>query len=112
VSHGTRNVGELLCSVSNEQLELLPNVTVDVRIQVSERPNVLVVPRGSVYVDGNKRYVYRVDGDRLHRADITVGIANPTMIEVLSGLLEGDVVALPGESALKENLRISAVRDE
>jgi hypothetical protein len=43
---------------------------------------------------------------------IKVGIANPTMIEVLSGLSEGDVVALPGEVSLKENLRIKAVRPE
>ncbi len=112
VAHGTRNVGEMLCSVANDRLDLLPNITVDVRIHVGERPNVLVVPRGAVYVDGNKRYVFLVDGDRLHRADITVGIANPTMIEVVSGLHEGDVVALPGETQLKQNLRISAVRDE
>jgi HlyD family secretion protein len=112
VAHGTRNVGELLCSVSNDKLDLLPNVTVDVRIHVGERPNVLVVPRGAVYLDGNKRYVFLANGDRLRRADITVGIANPTMIEVISGLHEGDVVALPGETQLKQNLRISPVREE
>jgi len=41
-----------------------------------------------------------------------VGIANPTKIEVLSGLSEGDVVALPGDVSLKENLAIRAVRAE
>ena len=59
VNRGTRSVGELLCSVSNDQLDLLPNTTVDVRIQVSERPNVLVVPRGAVYIEGSKRFVFR-----------------------------------------------------
>ena len=112
VTHGTRSVGELLCSVSNDRLDLLPNTTVDVHIHVSERPSVLVVPRGAVYIDGSKRFVYRVEGDRLHRRDIKVGIANPTIIEVLSGLQEGDIVALPGEVALKENLRIRAMRPE
>jgi hypothetical protein len=48
----------------------------------------------------------------LHRRDIKVGIANPTQIEVLSGLQQGDVVALPGEVSLKEGLRIRAVRPE
>ena len=112
--HGTRNVGELLCSVSNDRLDLIPNTTVDVRIQISERPDVLVVPRGAVYIDGSKRFVFRVQDDRLHRRDIKVGIANPTMIEVLSGLQQGDVVALPGEVSLKENLRIydRCVRNE
>jgi hypothetical protein len=65
-----------------------------------------------VFIDGTRRFVYRVDGDRLHRADIKVGIANPTMIQVVSGLREGDVVALPGGAALKENLRIIPERPE
>jgi HlyD family secretion protein len=112
VTRGTRNVGELICSVTNDRLDLLPNTTVDVRINVSERPSALVVPRGAVYIEGEKRYVFRVEDNRLHRREIKVGIANPTKIEVLSGLNEGDVVALPGEASLKENLRIIAVRPE
>ncbi len=112
VNRGTRSVGELICSVTNDRLDLLPNTTVDVRIQISERPAALVVPRGAVYIDGDKRFVFRVEDNSLHRRLIKVGIANPTKIEVLSGLSEGDVVALPGEVSLKENLRIIAVRQE
>jgi len=112
VARGTRNVGELLCSVSNDRLDLIPNTTVDVRIHISERPNVLVIPRGALFIDGGKRYVFVVQDNRLHRRDIKVGIANPTMIEVLSGLQEGDQVALPGDVSLKENLRIRPVLSE
>jgi HlyD family secretion protein len=112
VTRGTRSVGELICSVSNDRLDLLPNTTVDVRIHISERPAALVVPRGAVYIEGDKRFVFRVVDNRLQRTFIKVGIANPTKIEVLAGLSEGDVVALPGEASLKENLRIRAVRPE
>lgn len=112
VTRGTRNVGELICSVTNNRLDLLPNTTVDVRIHVSERPAALVVPRGAVYIEGDKRFVYQVEADRLHRRFIKLGIANPTKMEVLSGLNEGDVVALPGEVSLKEGLRIVPVRPE
>lgn len=112
VTRGTRSVGELICSVTNDRLDLLPNTTVDVRIHISERPAALVVPRGAVYIEGDKRFVYQVEGDRLHRRFIKVGIANPTKFEVLAGLREGDAVALPGEATLKENLRIKAVRPE
>jgi HlyD family secretion protein len=112
VTRGTRSVGEMLCSVTNDRLDLLPNTTVDVRIHVSERPSALVVPRGAVSIEGDNRYVFRVQDNRLHRVSIKVGIANPTSMEVLSGLNEGDVVALPGEAALKDNLSIKAVRPE
>ncbi len=112
VMRGTRSVGELLCSVSNDRLDLLPNTTVDVRIHISERPNVLVIPRGAVYFEGDTRFVFRVEDDRLHRRYVQVGVANPTKIEVISGLQQGDVVALPGDVSLKENLRIRPVRQE
>ncbi len=112
LTRGTRSVGELICSVTNDRQDLLPNTTVDVRIQVSERPSVLVIPRGAVSIDGEKRYVFRVEDKRLRRVQITVGISNPTKIEVLSGLNEGDVVALPGNAALKQNLKVIPVTAE
>src|SRR6266481_8588559 len=45
VPRGSRSVGELLCSVNNDKLELLPNINVDVRINSRERLGVLAVPR-------------------------------------------------------------------
>jgi hypothetical protein len=73
---------------------------------------VLVIPRGAVFIDGARRFVFLVENNRLHRRDIKVGIANPTLIEVLSGLQEGDEVALPGDVSFKENLRIRPVPTE
>src|SRR5215470_11211031 len=57
VQRGARSVGELLCEVSNDNLELLPNINVNVRINSKERFNVLTVPRGAVASEGSARYV-------------------------------------------------------
>src|SRR6266571_7225642 len=48
VPRGPRSVGELLCAVNNDKLELLPNINVNVRINSRERIGVLSVPRGAV----------------------------------------------------------------
>ena len=66
----------------------------------------------ALFIDGARRFVFLVQNNRLHRHDIKVGIANPTMIEVVSGLQEGDQVALPGDISFKENLRIRPVPAE
>src|SRR6201981_4114077 len=58
--HQSRSVGELLCAVNNDKLELLPNINVNVRINSRERSNVLVIPRGTVASESGKRYVYVV----------------------------------------------------
>ena len=104
IAHGNRSVGEVLCSVDNDKLELLPNVNVEVRILVRERTNVLSVSRAAVRVDGPERFVFRLEDGRLRRRDITIGIASASKYEVLSGLSDGDRVAIPGETDLKDGM--------
>jgi HlyD family secretion protein len=106
VARGTRSVGEVLCSVDNTNLELLPNVNVEVHILVRERPKALVVPRAAVRYDNGKHYVFVYAGDKIHRRDITVGIASATKYEVVAGLAEGDRVALPEDQELRDGMEI------
>lgn len=113
VPHQSRSVGELLCSVDNDKLQLLPNINVNVRIRSNERVNVITVPRGAVQTEGAKRYVYAVKigvgNSTLEKREIQVGIADATNFEVLSGLQGGEVVALPGDVELKNGLVVKVV---
>jgi len=106
VAHGTRSVGEVLCSVDNSNLDLLPNVNVEVRILVRERPRALVVPRAAVRYDNGKHFVFVYAGDKIQRRAITVGIASATKYEVLAGLAEGDRVALPEDQELRDGMDV------
>jgi HlyD family secretion protein len=113
VPRGSRSVGELLCSVDNEKLELLPNTNVNVRINSRERINVVTVPRGAVQLESGKRYVFVVKGGArnatLERREIQVGIADATSFEVVSGLEGSEVVALPGDVDLKDGMVVKVV---
>ena len=116
VPHGTRSVGELLCAVNNDKLELLPNINVNVRINSRERMNVLAVPRGAVESEGGHRYVFVVKPNQLsvgkstlEKREIRVGIADATSYEVMSGLQEGEMVALPGDTDLKDGMAVQVV---
>jgi HlyD family secretion protein len=109
VARGTRSVGELLCTVDNDKLELLPNINVNVRINSHERGNVLAIPRGAVEAEGNQRFVYVVkQGEfaktKIEKREIHVGIADSTNYEVTSGLQQGEMVALPGDIDLKDGM--------
>jgi len=108
VARGTRSVGEVLCSVDNNKLELLPNTNVAVKILVRRRSSVLAVARAAVLADGAHRYVFLLDGDHLRRKEITVGIASSAKYEVVSGLSEGDRVAIPGDTALADGMAVRA----
>jgi HlyD family secretion protein len=113
VARGARSVGELLCEVNNDKLELLPNINVNVRINSRERINVLTVPRGAVDAEGGRRFVFvvlrnaiGVGKATLQKREIRVGIADATNYEVIDGLQEGEMVALPGDVDLKDGMPV------
>ena len=109
VARGTRSVGEVLCSIDNNKLELLPNVNVDVHILVRQSPGALVVPRAAVRYDNGQHLVFVYGGDKIHRRDITVGIASAQKYEVTSGLKLGDRVVLPGDmQQLRDGMDVRA----
>ncbi len=119
VKRETRSVGELLCSINNDKLELLPNINVNVRINSRERLGVLSVPRGAVEADGGRRYVFVVKRNQLgvgkstlEKREIHVGIADATNYEVVSGLQEGELVALPGDVDLRDGMTVIAITTE
>ena len=93
VPRGARSVGELLCSVNNDRLELLPNVNVGVRINSQERSNVLVIPRGTVASESGKRYVYVVKAAGL-------------------GVGKKVLVALPGDVDLHDGMPVKIINTE
>jgi len=116
VARNARSVGELLCEVNNDKLELLPNINVDVRIKSRERINVLTVPRGAVEAEGGQRFVFvvlrntlGVGKATLEKRQIHVGIADATDYEVLGGLQEGEMVALPGDVDLKDGMPVKII---
>jgi HlyD family secretion protein len=106
VARGTRSVGEVLCSVDNDKLELLPNVNVEVRIMVRTRQAALVIDRSAVRYDTGKHFVFLYDGDKIHRREISVGVASATKYEVVAGLKDGDKVALPGDLELRDGMEV------
>jgi HlyD family secretion protein len=117
VARGTRSVGELLCAVGNDKLELLPNINVNVSIHSNERSNVLTVPRAAVDADAGHRYVFVVAKNslgktRLERREIQVGIADSTSFEVVNGLRENEMVALPGDAVLHDGMAVKIVNTD
>jgi HlyD family secretion protein len=117
VQHSTRSVGELLCDVENQKLELLPNINVDVKIHSNERTNVLTVPRAAVDAESGHRYVFVVTKNalgktRLARRELQLGIADSTNFEVVSGLQENEMVALPGDAVLHDGMAVKIVNTD
>jgi HlyD family secretion protein len=90
----TRNVGQAVIAIDDADGQLLPNTNVTVKVTISDSANVLNVPRDALHTEQGKFYVYRIVDGVLRRTQVTTGASNITQIEILSGLNEGDTVAL------------------
>lgn len=68
-------------------------------IEVSSRENVLLVPNRAIRREGDERVVYvRQEGDALERRVVEVGVRDSEFSEVLSGVSEGEEVAVPSRA--------------
>jgi multidrug efflux pump subunit AcrA (membrane-fusion protein) len=108
-TRGERRVGEVICSIANDDQRLIPNLDVDVRIRVQAEPQALVVPRGAVRSDSEGRYVFVVRDGTLHRTAVELGAASPTAYAVVSGLHAGDIVALPTNLDVRAGMQVDGV---
>lgn len=93
-TYTTRNVGEVLLSVDDADGVLLPNTNVIVTVTEQRLDHVLTIPREGLHPEGGKDYVYLLHGSKLRRKQVTVGAKNLTVVQILDGLKENDIVAL------------------
>ncbi len=103
----TRQVGEVGCVIENPDRDLLPNANVTAEIQATVASAALVLPKEVIRRQGAETGVFLLTGDRVEWRKVSLGVASYTKTQVLSGLNDGDAVALPSERILKNGLRVT-----
>jgi len=76
-----------------------PGMTGTASVIIASRQGVLTVPNLAIRTASGKRYVQVLKDGEAVDTDVTFGIANDTVTEVVSGLAEGDLVVLPQSRA-------------
>lgn len=88
---------------------IVPGLFVRASITTEERPDALLIPKRAVVYEGGSQYVFTVRRNRAMRIALDAGFENQTMIEVRSGLEEGDSVIVLGQSGLKDKAPVKLV---
>ncbi len=109
---GARNVGEVTCTVDNQDHRLLPNVNVGVTVITAEHSGVLTLRREAVRTDDEKPYVFQVVDGKLKRREVEVSLQNLTRVEITAGLPENAEVALSSADSkpLVDGARVKVVQ--
>jgi len=106
---GTRQVGEVLCLIDNPNHGLLPGTNVNAEIISKVVKEALSIPKQTLHYESRGKGVYKLVGDQLAWQEVKVGVSDVNEIQILSGLAEGDKVALPGDNAVKDGQRVKAI---
>lgn len=87
---------------------LRDGMSCDVDIITGEAKNALVVPQTAVADENGKHYVYVVDGKKVRRVEVRLGLRSDTDVVLASGVRRGDVIATTNANKLKDGAVVNA----
>lgn len=94
----------------DESLRMKPGMFVEVRIIIGQKENVLVIPRKAILYKQNKTFVFLVNRMQTEQREITLGLLEEDLVEIVDGLVEGDMIVTVGIESLKDGQRVKVVQ--
>jgi len=94
--------------VPNADAALRPGTFGDLVFEVQSHENALVVPQTAILENA---YVFIAESGKAVRKDVVLGIQNTTMIEILSGLTDGEAVVVVGNYGLEDGSPIQVLEE-
>ncbi len=104
---GTRQVGEVLCSIENPGRELIPGTNVNAEIRTAVVPDAVVIPKECLRRDERGSFVFVLRDNTVRRQSVRTGVSSITRLQVLDGVKAGDAVALPTDLPLKDGMAVT-----
>ncbi len=106
-THSARVVAE----IANPDRNWRPGSLVQAAVAIEERPAALAVPASAVQTIGKTRVVFVRTQDGFERRPVTLGDGDDRLLEVLSGVREGETIAVGNTFVLKAELLKSLAED-
>lgn len=96
-------------TVANGERLLRPGMFVEVVVVIEQRQDVVVVPRDAIANRAGKTVVFAMDGQRVSRRDVRLGLGDDDKVQVLDGVAVGDRVVVRGLETLIDGNRVREV---
>ncbi len=87
-----------------------PGMFINIDITLASQKNVLVVPTQTVIFENNKNIVYKIVGKKAISVDVSTGLSNENIIQITSGLKQGDTVVTAGMNNLSDSTSVSIIK--
>ena len=95
--------------IENNNLELISGSLLEVSVKFNLR-NSLRVPDTSVMIEGDKSYVYKINGEDIaNKTEVITGLMGNKNIEIISGLTEGEIIVAEGLKKVRPKGKIKPI---
>ena len=96
-------------TVSNEDHLIKPGMFSEVELPTETATAVLLIDREAVVAAGSRQTVFVVKDDIAHQKDVALGLSNEQVVQVLSGLNEGELLVVKGQQYLRDGMAVLVV---
>jgi membrane fusion protein (multidrug efflux system) len=95
----TRTV-KIRAKIDNSDLKLRPGMLMGIQIE-RQVDNVILLPESAIIPIEDKHYVYAVENNKAKRLTVELGRRKPGLVEIVSGLAQGQQIVIEGALKLK-----------
>jgi RND family efflux transporter MFP subunit len=98
--------------LANDEGALRPGMYATVKIRLDQRDSALTLPATAIVRQGRDTFCCRVEGGKIVRSPITLGLRSGADIEVLSGLTGNETVVLLRADSLRDGQPVEVMKPE
>jgi RND family efflux transporter MFP subunit len=109
VATATRTADAKIAIINTAHL-LRPGMVAGAEVFVARRTAALVVPIDAVLQRGDRTVVFVITDGTAHERPVRIGVSSGGVVEILQGLRPGEVVAVSGHRALRDEAKVIVPR--
>ncbi len=102
---------KITVEIVDKQRRIKPGMFGRIGIIYDVHENALQIPRSAIIEDQGVASVFVIEEDRAVRKTIRTGYSNRGMVEVTSGLEDGEQIVTVGQASLKQDSRVSIINE-
>ncbi len=97
---------KILIQVSAPAGRLRPGMFVILRVPIETRPEALVIPKKALVFERDQELVFVIKEGVARQKAVELGLSERDLVQVLSGLQEGETVITVGQEALRDGAKV------
>ena len=97
--------------LASTELEWLPGLQASVTLRLKDKRDALLIPKQALVERDARTFVYAIVDGRARRKQVTIGASQNGMIEISSGVAEGEWIIVAAPQAIEPERRVRVLKD-